>query len=64
LSSFLSHLRVSVIESEPPQAAPRPVPGRGNLSSNLVTEIAIHPEIVQLAAHNLQPRDTSYREAS
>lgn len=65
LPSLLSHLRVSAIESEPPQAAPGASPGRhDNLSSKLVIEIAIHPDIVRLAVHYLQLHDTSYREAS
>src|SRR6266536_2768877 len=48
-----------------PQAAPRAGPGRqDNLSGELVIEIAIYPDTVRLAAHNLQVHDTSYREAS
>jgi hypothetical protein len=48
-----------------PQAAPEPGPGwQYHLPGDPVIEIAIYPEIVRLAAHNLQAQDTSHREAS
>ena len=48
-----------------PQAAPEPGPGwQYNVSGNLVIEIAIYPDMVRLAAHNLQVPDASHREAS
>jgi hypothetical protein len=47
-----------------PQAAPGAAPGwQYNLSGNLVIEIAIYPDIVRLAAYNLQPPSTGRREA-
>ena len=47
-----------------PQAAPEPGPGwQYHLSGNLVIEIAIYPDMVRLAAHNLQV-PASHREAS
>ncbi len=57
----LHHLDPSVW----PQAAPEPGPGwQYNPSGNLVIEIAIYPDMVRLAAHNLQVPDASHREAS
>jgi len=48
-----------------PQAPPGADPGwQYNLSGNLVIQIALYPDVVRLAAHNLQAHDTSYREAS
>jgi hypothetical protein len=48
-----------------PQAAPGPDPGwHYNLPGYLRIEIAIYPDIVRLAAHNLQAHNTSHREAS
>jgi hypothetical protein len=48
-----------------PQAAPGADPGwQYDLSGNLVIQIALYPDAVQLAAHNLQAHDTTYREAS
>ena len=48
-----------------PQAAPRADPGwQYNLSGNLVIEIATYPDVVRLAAHNLQRHNASDREAS